>query len=261
MMHNYTREQENWIINKCGGIHYSELAELFNKTFGTQVTGSAMKCKCHKLGLVSGFQYTEKQLDWLKENAGKYSRKELTELFNQTFNENRTEQAIKRVCVKHGFLASSTGRFQKGNKPWTANISREEYLTHFSDDSRQKQLDCLEKGRRKYKLGDTVIRKIDGIPYAYILIDEGGRSAWRRRLYPKGRYVWEQHNGKMPENSVIIFLDGNQLNCNIENLMCIHNQDKIQFTTNGWWQSDKEVKIAGVKFCELTRILRESDGE
>lgn len=53
------------------------------------------------------------------------------------------------------------------------------------------------------------------------------------------RLVWEEHNGPIPANHVITFLDGNWQNCDISNLMCISrgancraNQDGLRFEGN-----------------------------
>lgn len=53
------------------------------------------------------------------------------------------------------------------------------------------------------------------------------------------RLVWEEHNGPIPPNHVITFLDGNWQNCDISNLICISrgancraNQDGLRFEGN-----------------------------
>lgn len=53
------------------------------------------------------------------------------------------------------------------------------------------------------------------------------------------RLVWEEHNGPIPKNHVITFLDGDWQNCDISNLMCISrgancraNQDGLRFEGN-----------------------------
>lgn len=53
------------------------------------------------------------------------------------------------------------------------------------------------------------------------------------------RLVWEEHNGPIPKNHVVTFLDGDWRNCDISNLMCISmgancraNQDGLRFEGN-----------------------------
>lgn len=51
----------------------------------------------------------------------------------------------------------------------------------------------------------------------YIKVKIGHPRKWKH----KHILVWEEHNGPVPESHVIKFIDGNPLNCNIENLMTI----------------------------------------
>lgn len=52
-----------------------------------------------------------------------------------------------------------------------------------------------------------------------------------KRIYISGnriyehQYIWELHNGIIPENCVIHHIDGNKLNNNISNLQCISRSE------------------------------------
>ena len=39
------------------------------------------------------------------------------------------------------------------------------------------------------------------------------------------RQVWQEHNGPIPPQHVVVFQDGNRANCAIENLECIHRKE------------------------------------
>ena len=45
------------------------------------------------------------------------------------------------------------------------------------------------------------------------------------------RYVWTQANGEIPPGSVVIFLDGNYLNCDISNLQVISRRENMARNT------------------------------
>ena len=72
------------------------------------------------------------------------------------------------------------------------------------------------------------------------------------------RLVWEEHNGPIPKNHVITFLDGDWRNCGISNLMCISrgancraNQDGLRFEGN------PELTKSGLLVSELkTRAIK-----
>ena len=58
----------------------------------------------------------------------------------------------------------------------------------------------------------------------YILIKIGKLNKWVR----KHRWLYEQEHGAIPENSVIIFADGDKTNLNTDNLICVtRNELKV----------------------------------
>ena len=48
----------------------------------------------------------------------------------------------------------------------------------------------------------------------------------------KHRAVWEKEYGKIPNNHIIIFLDGDKLNCSIENLMLVSRSELLILNRN-----------------------------
>ena len=60
--------------------------------------------------------------------------------------------------------------------------------------------------------------------YQYIKIKD---SQWELLQ----RYVWTQANGEIPPGSVVIFLDGNYLNCELNNLQVISRRENMARNT------------------------------
>ena len=61
-------------------------------------------------------------------------------------------------------------------------------------------------------------------PYQYIKIKD---SHWELLQ----RYVWTKANGEIPRGSVVIFLDGNYLNCELTNLQVITRRENMARNT------------------------------
>lgn len=67
--------------------------------------------------------------------------------------------------------------------------------------------------------------------------DKTGKQYWmiklptERKLKPKHIWLWETKNGKVKKGFNVVFKDGNQLNCIIENLECISNAELMQRNT------------------------------
>lgn len=62
------------------------------------------------------------------------------------------------------------------------------------------------------------------------------------------RYIWEQHHGSIPEKMLVVFIDGDPLNCEIENLElitraenAIRNQNRKKYSETIKNLTDKQV--------------------
>jgi hypothetical protein len=76
-------------------------------------------------------------------------------------------------------------------------------------------------------LHDGVIttRHLDGKPYLYIRL---GAAKWE----PLHRYTWKEKNGEIPIDMLVTFIDGDYLNCTIENLRLISRADNARRNYN-----------------------------
>jgi hypothetical protein len=67
--------------------------------------------------------------------------------------------------------------------------------------------------------------------------DKKGKNYWliklpnERKLKPKHIWLWQTQNGKVEKGFNVVFKDGNQLNCIIENLECISNAELMKRNT------------------------------
>jgi hypothetical protein len=86
----------------------------------------------------------------------------------------------------------------------------------------------FKKGNKPYntKPNGTINLRADktGRFYQYIKIKD---CHWELLQ----RYVWTQANGEIPRGSVVIFLDGNYLNCELSNLQVITRKENMARNT------------------------------
>lgn len=169
--------------------------------------------------------YTKEQDDWLRENISKYTYKELTVAFNSQFQTNKNYYTLKSHCAN--ILKLKSGKpANKGIRNWrNAPI-----------------------GTERIGSNGRIMVKVSNIPTS--------RETKNHSLNwtEKGRYVWEQHHGKIPEGHNIVYLDGNPLNCDISNLECtsISIQGKVSMSFNG---CTPEIKRCAIKMNTLEKIL------
>jgi hypothetical protein len=197
--------------------------------------------------------YSNEQIDFLKINAPLMSRKELTERFNEKFQTSKSELAIKSYCNNRGFNSSSDGKFKDGNISWQTGLNKEEFKSHYTEESFNRLLTPMLNANKTLKIGDETIKH--GIPHIVISVDYD--IPFESRIIPKRRYVWIQAHGEIPETHCIIHLDGDDQNCDIDNLYCMPTRFKPLIAKNQWWTGNRELTLTAIKWCELFYAIRD----
>ena len=138
-------------------------------------------------------------------------RQELTEMLNNHFGTNFTRNQVASKCTHIGALTGRTGKLEKGHSSWN-------------------------KGLKGFKPSPGTLFKKGNIPHTaapigYERINKDGhieiKVEGHRQMVFKHRYVWEKHNGKIPDGNVITFKDGDKANCNIDNLIMITRSELV----------------------------------
>ena len=105
----------------------------------------------------------------------------------------------------------SDTRFKKGLTPWNKGIK-----------TGLKPTNGFKKGFSPWHTRELYSERLD--KDGYILIKIAKPNKWVR----KHRWIYEQEHGTIPDNSVIIFADGDKTNLNTDNLICVtRNELKV----------------------------------
>ena len=118
-------------------------------------------------------------------------------------------------------------RYKKGNIPANKGKKQSEYMSQEAID--RTKATRFKKGSipaNAYSNGEETTRK-NKCGREYILIKVPGK----RKLIFKHRHIWEQVHGKIPKGYIVIFKDGNTMNCVIENLECISREENMSRNT------------------------------
>ena len=127
------------------------------------------------------------------------------------------------------------GQFEKGHIPWNKGIKG----LHHSPNTEFKAGHL--PANTKYDGCLSLRKKHNGEKYYYIRISQ---AKWV--LYQ--RYLWEQKYSEIPKGMIIVFKDGNQLNCELENFEMISriknmernvNHKKASKTMKATWDIEK----------------------
>jgi len=194
--------------------------------------------------------YTEEEVEWLKENVYGVRHEELARRFNEHFGTNLTTRKIKKVLlarrIKNGLNQSDLTKEMKqfifdnykgiSNQELADRVNKEFGTnfgaTKFADFKCNNNLQSgyrfeVENLRKKKHLAETI--RQDG--YVYIKIG----TEW----YPKQRWVYEQAYGKLQPGEVLIFKDGDPTNCDLDNLIKVRKN--VLCRVSSLLTSDEEI--------------------
>lgn len=193
--------------------------------------------------------YTIEEIDWLKEMYQQYEVPDLTKRFNRKFKCQTTKKAIASTLKRNHITCDRTGQFQKGQSSFNKGKTWDEYMSPEGQKNSRKT--TYKKGnvpKNHRKIGSLVMRS-DGYVYEKV----GEPNICR----PKHQLVWEENNGPIKDDHVIIFLDGDHWNYDISNLEMIPRKVHATMCKMGFYSDDQELTILGLKTVELMQKVTE----
>lgn len=185
-----------------------------------------------------GMKYTDEMRQFILENCkGRYNQ-ELADLFNRKFNARVTGGMMKSYKANHKLNSGISSKFKRGR---AAHNKGKKMPKEVYEKVRHTMFSKGHIPSNHKPVGSERISK-DG----YIEVKVQEPNKWKL----KQRIVYEELKGKIPEGSTIIFLDGNKLNCNIDNLKCITRSELLYLNRNGLNNSN-EVTETGILMAKL----------
>ena len=181
--------------------------------------------------------YSAEELAFIQGNCT-MDRRELTAAFNAKFGRDVALKNINGLCKRNGWLTGRTGRFEKGNIP------------HPNARPKGPNKGSFKKGSKPHntaKVGAEAV--IDG--YIKVKVAEPNQWKWKHRM------VWEDAYGPIPKGTNIQFLDGNPLNCALDNLEALTREEQAPLNKTGYSKLPAEVKPVARTVAKLNKLIRE----
>ncbi len=129
---------------------------------------------------------------------------------------------LRSTQYPKGYLGGKASQFKPGHTPKNKGVKMPAELYNVIAPT------MFKKGNKpaNTKPNGTINVRADssGRLYQYIKIKD---SHWELLQ----RHVWTQANGEIPRGSVVIFLDGNYLNCELSNLQVITRKENMARNT------------------------------
>jgi hypothetical protein len=175
------------------------------------------------------------------------SARELTKIVNAKFNRNLKVSQMKSWKVNHQANSGRNGQFKKGMTPWnkgkkTGNHGR-------MTETQFKSEPHLEDRK---PLGTKVMRA-DG----YIWIKINNDLPFKNRWKQLHRLIWEEHNGPIPKEKKLMFLDGDPTHVVIDNLALVSSRENLEMNRYGLNSKDPELTKTGINIAKVNIKLRE----
>jgi hypothetical protein len=187
------------------------------------------------------------------------SRSELTTLFNAQFAENVTVKGLVSTIENHKIISGRTGQFVKGQEAW--NLGVKGYMgpnkTSFKKGSVPSNRKPIGSERICSKDGFILVKIKERNPY----------TGYPTRYKHKHVHVWEKKHGTVPKGHVVVFKDGNKLNCKPGNLMLLTRAELLVLNQHGYKEAPAELKPTILALVKLetkagfrSRLVRGRNG-
>ena len=136
--------------------------------------------------------------------------------------------------LRFGALNGNDPRFKKGCEPW----------------NKGKKID-IEPWNKGKKLGASYNRSDIGTEHidtkGFTDVKVGNPSEWKL----KHRVIYEKHHGPIENGYAIIFLDGNKLNTDINNLKAVSRHQLLVLNKNKLIKNDPELTNTGINIANI----------
>lgn len=189
---------------------------------------------------------------FIHDNYKGRSLKELTDMLNERFGTDYPERKVKCYKGNHRLSSGLTGRFEKGNKSFTKGLKVEDFMK--PEDAERFRANQFKRGHcpGNHRPVGSEGWRADG----YLWVKVAEPKKWR----PKHVVLWERATGrKKPEDSRIIFLDGDVTNFDPDNLECVSGREHVVLNNIGLRFADKELTKTGINIVKLKNKIADKE--
>lgn len=267
-------EVHEFVKEYCTKLRDRELAAACNDKFGTHFTPSSMKSFRGNHGYKNGLKQWSKEDYWkyqtrypqgmyefIRDNSWGVSSKEMAEMVNEKFGTDWTPTGMKQFRQRHQIKSGVNGWYQKGHEPGNKGKKLEEYVGEERAKDIKKRI-----AKTQFKKGEAPMNEL---PIGAVVVNSQGYkirkkqmtgTLWERWEFLH-RAVWREHYGEIPEGMMIIFRDGNRLNCDISNLTMISKGESAVLNKLHLRSEDPDLTDAGIALVKLRLALKDRKKE
>lgn len=258
-------EQDKFLREIALGRSNQECADLINSKFRTSFSKKQINTYKSKHKIVSGKKpwefinqreklLTTEQDRYLRENVHMRSSKELAEMLNKKFGIHLSENQIRGYKSRYGITSGFDGKFKKGMAP--------------ANKGKKMPKEVYEKAKATmFKPGDkphntqpvgTTLKRSDGYWWCKY---HDNKIPSRKNWELVHRHMWEEANGPIPEDCVLIFKDGNTDHIELDNLMLVTKQERLIMARNHLFNESADLTETGAILAKVIQKTTERSKE
>lgn len=165
--------------------------------------------------------YTDEHIEFIKKHRSGITMKEVVILFNNHFMTNKTHRALSCMMHKRGLkLEDKLNTYKKGNVPKNARPLYSEQVA---------------------PSGVVSVKVQDDRPGAKL------KTFWQN----KQKFVWEKHNGPVPDGYYVTFKTSDTTNFEPSNLVLVTKAELLQMNKNKYRKQPDELKPTVLAMSKL----------
>lgn len=212
----YTAEMDKYLREVVPGRTFKDVTVMFNDVFRTDLTDEQIRGRCSRMkirngcrhGLAPGFSviFTEAEQKFIAENCKGRLSSELTEMLNKEFGTAYKTSQIVSYKKNHHLRSGVDTR---------VHLSEKRYVPPKGTHAPGCEKGWFSKGNIPHNHVEVGTETLTTDGYIKVKIAEPNYWEFKHKL------VWQEANGPIPPKHNVMFLDGDRLNCNLDNLYCI----------------------------------------
>ncbi|WP_299202469.1 HNH endonuclease signature motif containing protein [uncultured Amphritea sp.] len=173
-------------------------------------------------------KYSDEELQWISDNRT-MTISDMHETFIKTFSRSDvTSVNLHSLRKRKGWKTGRSGQFKKGNVP-AANAR-----------PKGPNSSSFKKGRKPHTWKPIGTERLTKEGYLQRKVTDTGST--KDDYVEVHRIAWEELNGPIPKGSIIIFKDGDRLNCDPDNLMMISRAEHCVINKMGLGKAPADMK-------------------
>ena len=260
-----TSDQDLFLRNACKERKASDAASMLNAEFGTSFTSEQIKGYRTRNSIPSSStRFRSAELEaFIRSHSDGVGNRELTRLVNEEFGTCFSETQITKFRYSRGYKSgldtrikpgqhlSPATQFRKGDVPYTAGKTWDEFLSPESQENSRKNL--FQKGHKPHNWDPVGTERVKFDGYLWRKIAEPNK--WKQVHI----ILWEEKNGPVPDGMCLTFLDGNRRNLSLDNLMLISRNENSYLNCSDRRIGDADITKAHIGLRRIEKRLMEID--